>query len=567
MTPEAFLVPAIVVTQPTTFEYFNNLHKLLSWMERHGIERNKLLAHVICSARANQGHSNRQEADALDPCIFLGRAPADTLLGSAAREARFAAAHLDVQTVEQAATAGFDEKGEPPEPFKKLFSWVEVYDSRPEMVRRRAAGRPVAKLAGLRLLVLGCGGLGAPIAEHCVRAGAAQVHIVDSGRVNPGILTRQPYGYADIGKPKAEVLAHHLDQIYPDVEVTSSASNLLASDIFDAENLGRYDLIIDATADRPVAVEIERSRRDGHAQWPSLITVAINQYATHGVAAVTPRGTVGAGVDLLRRLGLICCGDPELADVYSAFFPAAGRMTFRPEPGCSDSTFVGSSTDLSALAAQLLDCGLDRLDLPSASASADGEPAQRSLSIVRLGADGQPRAARVVRYGPDDWVVPDNRNLYQIRLSRYATKCIRGHIKASLDEGADAGRGLTGGLLLGEFDDACGIAWVSQATCLPPCSTVEPLDMKLDVRVVRRVLERRSRLSAGMIALVGFWKTQLGGAVTMSDEDRQAMRVVVENPKRSPRMLLLVFGLPEDGSVGDPQAAWDPPVHAEAFTA
>ena len=564
-TPEAFLVPAVLTPQPMTFEYFNTLHKLLRWMERHGIERNKLLAQIICSARANQGHSNRQETDARYPCVFLGRAPADTHLTSAAKEARFAAAQLDLETVEHAATIGFDEKGDPPEPFKKRFSWVEVYDGRPETVRRRATGRPVAKLADLRLLVLGCGGLGAPIAEHCVRAGAAHVHIVDSGKVNPGILARQPYGDADIGKPKAEVLAHHLDQIYPDVEVTASAFNILASDIFSVENLGQYDLIIDATADRSVAVEIERSRRDGHTQWPSLITVAINQHATHGVAAVTPRGTIGAGVDLLRRLGLICCTSPELADVYSAFFPAAGRIIFRPEPGCSDSTFVGSSTDVSALAAQLLDSGLARLDL--STAPADGEPAQRSLSIVRLGTEGKSSAARVVRHGPSDLAVPDNRNLYQIRLSGYAMKCIRGHIKTSLDEGAGAGSGWTGGLLLGEFDDACGIAWVSQATGLPPCSTVKPLDMNLDVRVVRRVLEHRSRLSGGMITLVGFWKTQLGSAITMSDEDRQAMQEVVENPKRSPRMLFLVFGLPEDGSVGDPQTPWDPPLQAEAFTA
>jgi len=566
-TPEAFLVPAVVTPQPMTFEYFNTLHKLLRWMERHGIERNELLVHIICSARANRGHSNRQETDTRDPCVFLARAPADAHLTSAAKEPRFAAARLDPETVEHAATIGFDGKGDPPEPFKKRFSWVEVYDGRPETVRRRATGRPVAKLAGLRLLVLGCGGLGAPIAEHCVRAGAAQLHIVDSDKVSPGILTRQPYADADIGKPKAEVLAHRLAQIYPDTEVTTSVSDILTSDdIFSVENLGRYDLIIDGTANRPVAVKIEQSRRDEHTQWPPLITVAIDLQATRGVAAVSPRGSVGGGIDLLRQLGLICCADPALADVYSAFFsqPAAGRK-FRPEPGCSDSTFAGSSTDVSALAAQLLDCGLARLDLPSASA--DGERAQRSLSIVRLGADGKSRAARVGRHGPDDWVVPDNRDRYQIRISTYAIRCVRGHIRTSLDEGPEAGAGRTGGLLLGEFDDACGIAWVSWASGLPPCSTVEPLDMKIDAGVVRRLLEHHRRLSGGMVTLVGFWKTHLGGVVTFNDEDRHAMQEVVDDPKRPTRMLHLAFGLPEDGSVGDPHSSWHPPMLAETFTA
>ena len=82
------------------------------------------------------------------------------------------------------------------------------------------------------------------------------------------------------------------------------------------------------------------------------------------MAAVTPRGAVGAGIDLLRRLGLRTCVSTALGDVYAAFFPPeAGRLNFRPDTSCSDTTFIGSTTDIGALAAQLLDGALARLEL------------------------------------------------------------------------------------------------------------------------------------------------------------------------------------------------------------
>ena len=170
--------------------------------------------------------------------------------------------------------------------------WVQVYDGRPESVLRRTAERPTAKLAGARILLLGCGGLGAPIAEHCARSGAALVRIVDSGTVSPGVLSRQPYADADIGKLKAEVLADRLGRIRPENKIIPSIDDIVYSDIFNESDLNQYDLVIDATANRSVAAKIERDQRDKRDPWPTLVTVAISQQATHGVAAVTPRGTV-----------------------------------------------------------------------------------------------------------------------------------------------------------------------------------------------------------------------------------------------------------------------------------
>src|SRR6266498_3130281 len=82
-------------------------------------------------------------------------------------------------------------------------TWATVYEQRPELVTRRDHASAAAWLQGRRVLVLGAGALGAPIAADCVRAGASQVTVVDNSAVHPGILVRQPYDNADIDKPKA----------------------------------------------------------------------------------------------------------------------------------------------------------------------------------------------------------------------------------------------------------------------------------------------------------------------------------------------------------------------------
>ena len=209
--------------------------------------------------------------------------------------------------------------------------WVQVYDGRPESVLRRTAGRPTDKLAGRRILLLGGGGLGAPIAEHCARSGAARLHIVDSGTVSPGVLSRQPYEDADIGRPKAVVLADRLGRIRPENKVTREAVDILTAELFSDTKLGEYDLVIDATANRSVTAKIERSQRDQRRAWPSLITVAISQQATHGVAAVTPQGAVGAGIYLLRGWGCGPVRAPLLA-TCTRVLSAGSRKTELP-PG------------------------------------------------------------------------------------------------------------------------------------------------------------------------------------------------------------------------------------------
>ena len=567
-TPDAFLIPAVVAAKPIAIEYCSFWGKLAYRLQEQAVDWLLLLAHLDRAATINK---SRSQADQQAAVLF--RVAADTGKAVEEQDARFAVARLTQQQVElfQAIHKQDDDRGQLLSQAAQLLPvpWVEVYDGRPESVLRRTSGRPTDKLAGTRILLLGCGGLGAPIAEHCVRSGAARLHIVDSGTVSPGVLSRQPYEDADIGKPKATVLVARLARIRPEMQITASVADITTSDQFNEPQLAEYDIIIDATANRSVAVRIERAQRDRRDSWPTLFTVAISQRATHGVAAVTPQGAVGAGIDALRRLGLRTYASTALGDVYKAFFPPeAGKLNFRPDTSCSDTTFIGSATDIAALAAQLLDGALARLE--PAPDRDDDQPPDRSLSIVRVGHDGERKAARVVLDLAPDRVVMASGQTYEVRIDRDAMETIRGYATASVN-GREPGAGHTGGLLIGQFDSACRIAWVSLATGLPPGSSADPLQISLDVAEVSDFVRERSSRSGGMLSLIGCWHTHPKGPIEPSEEDLKTMRQLAASPAwRAAPALLLVLSVPEGGAAGGGAAGgspspWLPDIHAQTF--
>ena len=100
------------------------------------------------------------------------------------------------------------------------------------------------KLKQARVLIAGVGGLGCPIALYLTTAGVGRLGLIDDDVVSLSNLHRLVlYNEADIGQPKAECAARHLQQKNSDIELTAYPIRLTKEN---AERLIRdYDIVVD----------------------------------------------------------------------------------------------------------------------------------------------------------------------------------------------------------------------------------------------------------------------------------------------------------------------------------
>src|SRR5689334_17936066 len=102
------------------------------------------------------------------------------------------------------------------------------------------------KLKAARLLCIGAGGLGSPIAMYLAAAGVGTIGMVDADVVDESNLQRQLlHGTADVGRSKLESARERLHGINPHVSFEPHAVRFTSEN---AMNLVRdYDVVIDGT--------------------------------------------------------------------------------------------------------------------------------------------------------------------------------------------------------------------------------------------------------------------------------------------------------------------------------
>jgi molybdopterin/thiamine biosynthesis adenylyltransferase len=106
------------------------------------------------------------------------------------------------------------------------------------------AGQDV--LAASRVLVVGVGGLGSPVALYLAAAGVGALGLVDADRVEIGNLQRQIlHATADIGRPKVESAADRLRELNPDLHIEIHPFRLTADRATGL--VARYDFVVEAT--------------------------------------------------------------------------------------------------------------------------------------------------------------------------------------------------------------------------------------------------------------------------------------------------------------------------------
>src|SRR5919107_4179427 len=83
------------------------------------------------------------------------------------------------------------------------------------------------RFAAAHALVIGVGGLGAPVAQFLAAAGLGTLTLCDPDRVDLTNLQRQIlYATADIGKPKVEAAAARLLAVNPAIELRQVAARV-----------------------------------------------------------------------------------------------------------------------------------------------------------------------------------------------------------------------------------------------------------------------------------------------------------------------------------------------------
>ena len=97
------------------------------------------------------------------------------------------------------------------------------------LVLRDIGGPGQAKLKAARVLVIGAGGLGAPLIEYLAAAGVGTIGIVDDDVVSLSNLQRQViHATVDVGRSKVESAAEAVRRLNPHVAVEAHAMRLAA---------------------------------------------------------------------------------------------------------------------------------------------------------------------------------------------------------------------------------------------------------------------------------------------------------------------------------------------------
>src|SRR5919107_1937852 len=114
------------------------------------------------------------------------------------------------------------------------------------LVLQDIGGPGQAKLAAARVLVIGAGGLGAPLLQYLAAAGVGTLGIVDDDVVSLSNLQRQViHATPDVGRPKVESAAEAVRRANPHVAVEAHRMRLSAKN---ARALIRgYDLVADGS--------------------------------------------------------------------------------------------------------------------------------------------------------------------------------------------------------------------------------------------------------------------------------------------------------------------------------
>ncbi|MEA2986609.1 MAG: molybdopterin-synthase adenylyltransferase [Alphaproteobacteria bacterium] len=114
------------------------------------------------------------------------------------------------------------------------------------IVLREVGGPGQSALKSARVLVIGAGGLGAPVLLYLAAAGVGTLGIIDDDTVSLSNLQRQViHATPDIGRQKVESASDVIRRLNPHVSIEAHATRLTADNAIDL--ISRYDVVADGS--------------------------------------------------------------------------------------------------------------------------------------------------------------------------------------------------------------------------------------------------------------------------------------------------------------------------------
>lgn len=114
------------------------------------------------------------------------------------------------------------------------------------IVLRDVGGPGQLRLKAARVLVIGAGGLGAPLIQYLAAAGVGEIGVADDDVVSLSNLQRQVlHGEADVGRRKVESAADAVARLNPHVRIVQHALRVAPDNV--DEIVRGYDIVADGS--------------------------------------------------------------------------------------------------------------------------------------------------------------------------------------------------------------------------------------------------------------------------------------------------------------------------------
>lgn len=213
------------------------------------------------------------------------------------------------------------------------LEWQRTANWAPDQLRKR--GEAEDEVRARSILVIGCGTLGAAVAENLLRMGVTRMALLDGDVLQVGNLSRHTLTMADAGHGKADRLARRLNMAAPDADVVALPFSFPPYKAADAARLASWDVVVDCTASDPVLRDM------AEFDWGTeriFVSLAMT-WRAKGLFAYTASETGFPAIDAMERFAAASPpGDEELVGEMEGI-------------GCWHPVFPATADDVSLWAA------------------------------------------------------------------------------------------------------------------------------------------------------------------------------------------------------------------------